>query len=627
MKRKISAIILAAALAVQMLSSCTSLDIAPTKNLREDQVFDNEVGVTAALASLYSLIPIAAHNASLWGGIQGDAGSPFSIWNNPGMVTGETQCTPLRVALTQKTCNGGMLSWWDYSSVRYANLVLKGLEDNAEAFADRKELYNHWLGEAYFCRAFMYFAMVRSYGGVPIVTTPESYVGKDAEALFKPRNTCEECYDFIAEDLRKAYDLMGDNELNGGRANKYIAAGILSRAMLTAASEAKYGSVQLDGLVGIPSSEAKKYYMLAYEAACMAMDNGGKYELYNVYNDGTAEGMIKNYWNLFIDESSANKERMFIKEYNASLSNARPENWTVQQMPYHYSMINDSGELSAPVEWLELFDDVDGNPFKLNVGPEDNPVRYDKTLDLFAKAQPRLKASVLVPGAKIPGRKNGEEDAVFEVRKGIYDSYPDGKLYETASFEDKHPNGMTIQGWCGVGSSMTNGNGCLVWKWCNPDATANWWAGSVDWIELRYAEVLLSKAEAAVNILGEVVDGKTVTIADAVEPINLIRRRAGTTELTGVDEDLVKRERRCELAFENRTFWDLKRWHMYEQVIQNKTFSALYPYYVVDEGKYIFKIHERSEIRYTYEAKSYYAPISTSVIAKSNRAIIQNPGY
>ena len=94
-----------------------------------------------------------------------------------------------------------------------------------------------------------------------------------------------------------------------------------------------------------------------------------------------------------------------------------------------------------------------------------------------------------------------------------------------------------------------------------------------------------------------------------------------------MDEDLVKRERRCELAFENRTFWDLKRWHMYEQVIQNKTFSALYPYYVVDEGKYIFKIHERSEIRYTYEAKSYYAPISTSVIAKSNRAIIQNPGY
>ena len=264
MKRKISAIILAAALAVQMFSSCTSLDIAPTKNLREDQVFDNEVGVTAALASLYSLIPIAAHNASLWGGIQGDAGSPFSIWNNPGMVTGETQCTPLRVALTQKTCNGGMLSWWDYSSVRYANLVLKGLEDNAEAFADRKELYNHWLGEAYFCRAFMYFAMVRSYGGVPIVTTPESYVGKDAEALFKPRNTCEECYDFIAEDLRKAYDLMGDNELNGGRANKYIAAGILSRVMLTAASEAKYGSVQLDGLVGIPSSEAKTYYMLAY---------------------------------------------------------------------------------------------------------------------------------------------------------------------------------------------------------------------------------------------------------------------------------------------------------------------------------------------------------------------------
>ena len=47
----------------------------------------------------------------------------------------------------------------------------------------------------------------------------------------------------------------------------------------------------------------------------------------------------------------------------------------------------------------------------------------------------------------------------------------------------------------------------------------------------------------------------------------------------------------------------------------------------MDEGKYIFKIHERSEIRYTFDAKSYYGEISASVIAKSNKAIIQNPGY
>lgn len=604
-------------------TSCVNLDIAPTKNLTGDQIYTNEVGVTAVMATLYSYLPIAAHNASVKGGVRGDQDMSFSIWNNPSMVTGEAECIPLRVAMTAKDCDGSMLAWWDYTAIRYANLAIEGITANERYFSDRKDLYNHWLGEAYFCRAYMYYSMVRSFGGVPIVTKAENYTNLTDEELQKPRNTEKECYDFIAEDLDKAIELMGPDELNKGRANKYIAAGLKARAMLYAACEAKNATVQLDGLCGIPASEATRYYKLAYKAACDAMANGGKYDLYEVYDDGTEEGKTKNFWNIFIDESAANKERMFIKEYDAGASNPRPENWTCQQLPYHYSMVTDSGELSPTVEWLELFDDKYGKPFKLNVGSESDPVRYNDTKDLFADAQPRLKGSVLVPGVEIPGR-NG---AIFEVRKGIYDSYPNGKLYESASFTEQHPSGMTIQGWCGIGSQMTNGNGCLVWKWVNPEGTPNFWAGSVDWIEMRYAEILLSKAEAAVNILGEEVDGKVVTMEDVTAPLNRIRKRAGTTSLSSATEEDVIRERRCELAFENRTFWDLKRWRMFEETIQNKTFNALYPYYVINEGKYIFKLHERTEIRYQFQSKSYYAPISSSVIAKSNGAIKQNPGY
>lgn len=106
-------------------AACVSLDIDPTKNLREDQVYSNEVGITAALATLYAYIPIAAHNASVVGGINGDNGSPFSIWNNPSVVTGEAEVIPLRVAMAPKSCNGSMLSWWDYSAVRVANLAIK----------------------------------------------------------------------------------------------------------------------------------------------------------------------------------------------------------------------------------------------------------------------------------------------------------------------------------------------------------------------------------------------------------------------------------------------------------------------------------------------------------------------
>lgn len=610
-------------------SSCVSLDIEPTKNLTPNQVYSNEVGITAALASAYSSLPIAAHNASCWGGIRGDGDNPFSIWNNPSMVTGEAQCIPLRVALTPKECNGGMLSYWDYADIRFINLLIQGITDNADKFSDIPDTYNHWLGEAYFCRAAHYYAMVRSYGGVPIVEKAESYVDLSEEELLKPRSTEKECYDFIAKDLDNAISLMGENEINGGRANKYIAAGLKSRVMLNAASKARNFEVRLNGLMGIDSKYAEEYYIQALEAANIVI-KGGKYALYNVYNDGSREGMIRNFWKIFIDESASNCERMWIKQYDAGVANNRPENWTCQQLPYHYSMVTDSGELSATVEWLQLFDDIDGNPFILNIGTEDNPVRYNSTYDLFAKAQPRMLASVLVPGADIPDRTDPSgAQAKFDVRAGIYESYPNGVLYTSANFDETYPgSNMTIQGYCGMGSQMTNGNGCLVWKWVDPAGTPQFWAGSVDWIEMRYAEVLLNKAEAAINLIGRTLsDGSVVSMDDVLTPVNDIRKRAGTSKLTSITEEKVMNERRCELAFENRIFWDLKRWKKYEDTIQNKTFSALCPYYIWDEGKYIFKIKERSEIRYTYEAKWYYAPISTSVITKSKGAIIQNEGY
>ena len=615
--------------ALLLVAACSSLDIQPTDNLRKDQVYSNEVGITAALATLYSYLPIGTWHASLWSGLNGDSSAPFSIWNNPSVATGECQVIPLRVALAPKYVDGGMLSWWDYARIRMTNLTIEGLLANRESFSGDVAAFNHWLGEAYFCRAFQYYAMVRSYGGVPIVKTAPSYVDLSDEELLLPRSSEKECWDFIAEDLEEAYSLMGPDSYANGRVNKYIAAGLKSRAMLYAASVAKRGTVQLDGLVGIPAQYASNYYKLAYDAACKAMDNGGKYALYDVYDDGTKAGKIKNYWHLFLDETANNKERMFIKEYCMTSATTRPENWTVQQMPYHYSMITDSGELSVTTEWLDLFDDENGRPFdiKSRVGTDQNPVRYNNRQDLFATAQARLLASVLVPGGPIYDVEESDgSTAIFDVQKGIFESYPDGTLHESASFDEQW-NGKAVQGWCGMGTQMTNGNGCLVWKYVNPYGTANWWAGDVDWIEMRYAEILLNKAEAAINIIGETVDGKTVTMADALAPVNAIRKRAGTTELTTITEDKIMTERRCELAFENRVFWDLKRWRKYEEVIQNKTFHALYPYYVADEGKYIFKLYERSEIRYTYDTKSYYAPISASVIAKSNGAIKQNPGY
>lgn len=602
--------------------SCNDLDIEPVNVLTDDQIYTTAVGVNAALQSMYMQLPIGTF-ASHYNGI---VVGPYAHLNigMSAIFTGECQLIPLRASNQNVQLYGSYYTWWNYVSIRYCNLGIRGLKDNSNKFNSQREMYNHWLGEAYFCRAYNYYAMVRSFGGVPIVKSPDSYTSYPSlESLEIPRNTEKEVVDFIASDLDSAMLLMGPNEVESGRANKYIAANLKARVMLFAACEAKKAQVQLDGLVGIPAAESKEYYKKAYAAAEFAVNNGGKYKLYKRYDDGTYMGKVKNFEQLFIDESANNTERMLIVKFDPSVGSAHC--WDENQRPKGYTQTADpSGELSATLEWVELFDDVDGNPGKLNIGDPGNPVRYTKTADLFAKVQPRLRASVLLPGVQFPGSSNPAD--IYEIRKGIYESYPNGTLHTSTNFTDKY-NGMTIQGKCGIGNVNTTDNGFIVWKYQNPSGTGAYWSSYQDWIESRFAEVLLNKAEAAVNLIGETVEGKAITMQDALDPINQIRERAGTRPLTTVNEARVINERRCELAFENLIVWDMRRLRMLEEVLQGKSFSSLYPYYVENEGKYIFLKHERTELKYRTDPRDYYAPIPTSAIQKNPKLLPNNPGY
>ncbi len=620
MKNLISKILFAIFIAA-FAWSCNDLDIQPVNVLTEDQIYTNSVGVNAALQSCYMQLPAGTFSSHYNGIITG----PYQHLN-VGMsciFTGECQLIPLRASGQNVELYGQYYEWWNYTSIRYCNLAIQGLKNNYDKFSSDRDTYNHWLGEAYFCRAYNYYAMVRSFGGVPIVKSPASYTSYPSlESLQIPRNTEKEVVDFIASDLDSAMLLMGPNELETGRANKYIAANLKARAMLFAASEAKNGQVQLDGLVGIPASDSKEYYKKAYAAAQFVTD-GGKYQLYRKYDDGSYMGKVKNFEQIFIDETSDNTERMLIVKFDPSVGSAHC--WDANQRPKGYTVQSDpSGELSATMEWVELFDDVDGNPGILNIGDSNDPVRYSTPADLFAKAQPRLRASVLLPGVQFPGSDNPSD--IYEIRKGIYESYPGGTLHTSTNFTDTY-NGMTIQGKCGIGNVNTTDNGFIVWKYQDPDGTGAYWSSYQDWIEMRYAEVLLNKAEAAINIIGETVDGKVITMQDALDPVNDIRDRAGTTSLTTIDEAKVINERRCELAFENLIVWDMKRWRMLENVLQNKTFSSLYPYYIENEGKYIFLRHERTELLYHVDARDYYAPIPDDAIEKNPNLLPNNPGY
>lgn len=129
-----------------------------------------------------------------------------------------------------------------------------------------------------------------------------------------------------------------------------------------------------------------------------------------------------------------------------------------------------------------------------------------------------------------------------------------------------------------------------------------------DWVHFRYAEILLSIAEAENE-----VNGPT---EKAYNAINQIRGRKGIempplpTNLTQDQmREKIRHERRIELAFEGQRYFDLKRWRIIERVMKdfNEPFLSLY--------------------KPVFEPRFYLWPLPQSEIDKNNKVLVQNPNY
>ena len=195
------------------------------------------------------------------------------------------------------------------------------------------------------------------------------------------------------------------------------------------------------------------------------------------------------------------------------------------------------------------------------------------------------------------------------------------------------------------GSAMT---GLLARKWLNPDPAFVPREGNSaqPFILMRYAEVLLNAAEAAVelSLAGVSSPDGTDMLSVATKAINDIRERAGarllTASLTGTTDsrDIVRKERRKELAFEHKTKWDLRRWRVnhYEgrdgfwgeqcnkDRFSNTTryrFRGIYPFYSTETGKWFFDVcfnyTTAGDKDFGYTPLDYYFSIPGGEVSKS----------
>ncbi|PPL02081.1 RagB/SusD family nutrient uptake outer membrane protein [Parapedobacter indicus] len=487
--------------------------------------------------------------------------------------------------------NGGLMELWEYGNLRNINDFLEKIEEKSSFPDDTK---GPMVAQMKFARALIYFYMAKRYGGIPIIDKPQP-IDAPEEELFVSRNKEVDVYNFIINELDAIVDDLPPSA-KVGYPSKYAALALKSRAALYAASIATWGEVALDGLVGIPASEADRFWQLSYDAS-QEIINSGVYSLYNALPNDKAENFRK----LFVDEN--NSEVIFSWQLTGENVSS---NYDLFMSPFQFCPGWGGSNTSVYLEMVDEFENIDGSSGKLNRALA---TRQPWDLrELFKDKDPRFHASVYYEGVEWKGES-------IENWGGII--APDGTKITSGYYEGKPAQGRSYSAAGYAGGAITGFN---VLKYLDETLIpVDQNKTKIDFIVFRLGEILLNKAEAALEL------GKS---NEALEATNLLRARAGIKLLDEISREKVRHERKVELAFEDHRWWDLKRWRIAEHAI-TRTFTGIYTFYDVNTGNFKIEfndnVHEGAPSRFL--AKHYYFPITPQRIANNPNLAPDNPGY
>ncbi|MFC4672606.1 RagB/SusD family nutrient uptake outer membrane protein [Dysgonomonas termitidis] len=707
--KKIQLITALLAVSLGWLTSCVDLDITPTTIITSEDIY-NENGIKAYMAGMYNHLPMEdfKYDVNSDGVGQGIGGGYFvgnglsvwTFWSSTGeMVNRNNTGLALHRA-----------GYWSggFKIIRQANTLINNLPNYPELASRSKA----WIAEAKFIRAYVYFQLAKRFGGLPKVFEAQVLDPNDESKLWVTRESHAGTYDFILKDLDEAIADMPDKS-EAGRANKYVAAAFKSRVALHAATTARYGSEkfpdwEVDGVLlqGIPSGRANDYFKQAWDAAKL-VENSTYYGLHRA-NANKAD----NYAEVW-EKSDNNKESIWLRKFDFNMS---VHSYNSMMCPPR--MATEGGDRFNPtLDWIELFDglplDANGhfNAFDAN----GNYIVYDNCQQLWGNVEPRLKANILIPGNLYKGGmkldlragiiKEAYDPAVDKFKKITVDdgaaesNLNSSSMWNKAAYPDKNPfRERTFLDWStsasadqrdpyvrsdGVkifkngldgpkinGTSGTNTiSGFFGRKYLDislPKSATVHQTSTQSWIEIRYAEVLLNRAEAAIELAqsGDATYNGANMLDDAFNCINDIRDRAGAKLLTSTAElstdlaytnwtnpgpkgqggfveapnralQIVRVERYKELAFESKIYWDLLRWFTYDTQIRQYRRRGLYSFMfskgaVVDDngipdGKYIYdaKSCEEGSGRISFNVNNYYETIPSNEL-KNNPLLQKN---
>ena len=581
------------------LSACDDLFEPAIENHQQvDQMYDDQEYMRGVLQTVYSQIPGYYDNS--------EYATDDAVTNEPGntfmqMATGAWTNTSYN-PLSQWTNSFNAIQYIHLYLLHAPNVTWSTNEEQNALFARRLE------GEAYGLRGMFYYFLMRAHAGfgtngellgVPLVL--EFMEGGNANYNM-PRASFQECVDQINSDLKRAEELLpleyndvtevpakfqdictdiaNYNNVMGDKAH------LLFNGLAAKAFRARLALLAASPLYQ-DASNATTWADAADLTADVLDYNGGL----GSFETDPVRGL--EYYSPTVVSSISNgnnpKEILWRNNSNSKSSSGGDKDQESANFP---PSLYGTGRMNPSQNLVDAFPMVNGYPI------DDVNSGYDAN-NPYANRDPRLDKYILHNGSVI-----SETSVTINITNGSADgiNVTQNSSTRTGYYMKKR----------------------LRWDVsCDPAASANQPHYTP---RIRYTEMYLNYAEAANEAWGPKGTGSHGY--SAYDVIKAIRLRAG---IGGTDDpyleacansqeqmrELIRNERRLELCFEGFRFWDVRRW----KVDMNLLNEPVYGLQWNGESYERFLVEERS-----YEDYMYFSPIPNSEVLKYDQ-LIQNKGW
>ncbi|QHL87605.1 RagB/SusD family nutrient uptake outer membrane protein [Nibribacter ruber] len=522
LKKLFKAKVIVCALGLVTLSGCDDyLEREPMSDYLSSNFYNNEGAIKQGANGVYQRLKMNHGSTSnipfsiLW-----DMYTPFGIERADNSSVGVGN-------IDLRTNFSNELLWSTlYTSVARANSVLDGA---APFYGELNDNAKRYLAEIKVLRAHFYIQLVSIYGDVPYF--PKSVTSEQLTNV--NRTPWNEVVDAIITDLDDASTNLPWTATEWGRVDKSVAQGLKARIALYAGSWHKFG-YGMDAEKN--PAQAEKYFRISAAAAKKIMDEGGK-GLANNYNDlFTRVGQMK---------PDAKRENMFFMMF----SDFGDKSSQYMSLGEQVRMIGQSGRFPTQ-QLVDTYETSNGKRI------DEAGSGYDPKKP-FENRDPRLKYTIYTHHDTIIGNTGSNKMKflmeVYKPQTKSWDENGNLKMIDNKDYTGSVAQYGYVQS--GVG---------FAWRKYNHFDDESSALPTYNIILMRYAEILLTYAEAKIE-LGEID-------ATVVNAIDQVRARVGMPGILTSDpgrtgnqlkmRQIVRRERKVELAKESLHFFDMRRWRI-----------------------------------------------------------------